>query len=367
MRVKAAVAREAQGEFTVEDVELSDPGPGELLVRLAATGMCHTDLAVVERIIPLSLPRILGHESAGYVERVGDSVTGFAPGDPVVLTFSSCGHCHSCNDNRPSYCDQYGRLNFSGRRPDGSATTTDKGGTPIDSSFFGQSSFATWALSGARNTVKVRPDAPLEFLGPLGCGFSTGAGAVFNVLRPAPEMTLAVIGTGAVGLAALMAAKVMGVKRIVAADRVASRLQLARELGATDTIDTSEQVLAQALGRIGGVDCAIETSGVPALVEATVQTLKAAGTCVVLGASKQTELKLSLLPLIRGAAIRGALHGDCDPKEFIPKLVDLFMEGRFPIDKLSAFYRLDQINEAKDDSASGKTVKPILRMETAAR
>ena len=365
MDVRAAIARETQSDFAIENVELQEPGPGELLVRVVATGICHTDLAVLDRIIPLPLPFVLGHESAGYVERLGEGVTGFAPGDPVVLTFNSCGQCGQCNDHRPSYCDRYGLLNFAGRRPDGSPTIADRGGGPLNASFFGQSSFATWALSSARNTIKVRRDAPLEYLGPLGCGFSTGAGTVFNVLKPAPEATLAVIGAGAVGLAALMAAKVMGVRRIVAVDRVESRLRLARELGATDTINTGEQDLAQAFAEIGGLDGAVETSGVPALVEATVQALKGTGSCVVLGAGKQTELKLSIIPLIRGAAVRGALHGDCDPADLIPKLVDLFMDGRFPIDKLSAFYSLEQINEAKDDSISGKTVKPILRMMDA--
>ena len=362
MRIEAAVAREANGQFVVEPVDLAELRPGEILVKLVGTGICHTDLAILDRLIPLPMPIVLGHEGAGYVHRVGSEVTGFAPGDPVVLTFDSCGHCHSCHEHHPSYCDRYPLLNMSTRRPDGSSTIADRDGHALASSFFGQSSFATFALTSPRNTIKVRPDAPLELLGPLGCGFSTGAGAVFNVIKPAPEATLAVIGTGAVGMAALMAAKVMGVNRIVAIDRVASRLELARELGATEAIDTTHQDLGAALKAIGGVDHAVETSGVPSLIAATVGAMKGHGACVLLGVSKDMDLKLSILPLIRGAIVRGALHGDCDPALLIPRLVDLFMEGRFPIDRLSAFYDLDSINEGVSDSISGKTIKPIVRM-----
>ena len=172
-------------------------------------------------------------------------------------------------------------------------------------------------------------------------------------------------GTGAVGMSALMAAKAMGAGRIVAIDRVESRLELARELGATDTIDTSKQDLAKALEELGGVDHAIDTSGVPKLIAAAVAALKERGTCVLLGASKEQELTLNILPLISGRVIRGVVNGDCDPTLLIPKLVDMYLEGTFPIDKLSAFYSLEDINQAVADSNSGKTIKPILRLASA--
>ena len=184
MKIEAAVAREANKPFVIEPIELAEPGPGELLVKLIATGICHTDLAILDRLIPLPLPMVLGHEGAGYVSRVGAKVSGFTPGDPVVLTFDSCGACSSCQQHHPSYCEKYPLLNLSTRKSDGSATITDKHGKALGSSFFGQSSFATWAISSPRNSIKVRSDAPLELLGPLGCGFSTGAGAVFNVIKP---------------------------------------------------------------------------------------------------------------------------------------------------------------------------------------
>jgi len=360
MKIIAAIARETRGLFSVEEVELAAPRADDVLVRLVATGICHTDLAIVEEIMPLPLPMVLGHEGAGVIEAIGENVKNLAIGDHVVLTFLTCGHCHPCEEGHPAYCDQYGLLNFFTRRPDGSALISTTGGEPIGSAFFGQSSFATYAIAHARNAIKVRKDAPLTLLGPLGCGLSTGAGTIFNVLKPKPTATLAVFGTGALGSAAILAAKAMKVGRIVAIDRVASRLDLARELGATDTIDTKTQDLAQALEALGGLDFAIDTSGVPRLVEAAVAALRVRGTCVLLGASRESELKLSILPLINGRVIRGVINGDCDPQELIPRLVDMYMDGSFPIDRLSAFYPLADINQAVADSNSGKTIKPIL-------
>lgn len=365
MKIKAAVARTPHGAFTVEDVELVQPNAEEILVRLVATGICHTDLAIIEQIMPLPLPFVLGHEGAGIVEQVGANVTGLTPGDHVVLTFNTCGHCEPCADDHPAYCQQYPVLNFFTRRPDGSPTLFDADGQPLGGAFFGQSSFATYAIASPRNTIKVRADAPLELLGPLGCGLSTGAGTVMNVLKPGPKTTIAVFGTGAVGMAAVMAAKALGAGRIIAVDRVESRLALARELGATDTIDTSQQDLATALEAIGGLDQAIDTSGVPALVAAAVGALRERGTCVLLGASKDPLVTLNMLPLISGRVIRGVVNGDCVPADFIPKLVDMYLAGQFPIDKLSAFYALDDINQAVADSNSGKTIKPILRFAAA--
>lgn len=361
MKIQAAVAREPHGKFSIEDVELATPYADEVLVRLVATGICHTDLAIVEEIMPLPLPMVLGHEGAGVIEAVGENVKDLAVGDHVVLTFLTCGHCHPCTDGHPSYCEQYGLLNFYTRRPDGSATISTPEGDALGGAFFSQSSFATYAVANQRNAIKVRKDAPIELMGPLGCGLSTGAGTVFNVLKPEPTATLAVFGTGALGSAAILAAKALGVGKIVAIDRVASRLELARELGATDTIDTSQVDLAKALEALGGLDYAIDTSGVPKLVEAAVAALRNCGTCVLLGASHESEIKISIMPMISGKVLRGVVNGDCDPNELIPKLADMYMAGSFPIDKLSAFYSLADINQAVADSNSGKTIKPIIK------
>ena len=362
MKITAAVARQIEGTFSLEEVELAEPNDDELLVKIVATGVCHTDLSIVEQIFPLPLPLVLGHEGSGIVERVGAKVTGYEPGDHVVLTFNCCGECNACAHKQPAYCDLYPALNFFTRRPDGSATLKDAQGDLIGGSFFSQSSFATHALTTANNTIKVPADLPLELLGPLGCGLSTGAGTVMNVLKPEPDSTIVIFGTGAVGMAALMAAKAIGAGRIVAVDRVQSRLELALELGATDIVNTAEQDLATRLQELGGVDQALDTSGVPALISAAADALKTRGKLVLLGASKEQQVTLNILPLLSGKVIRGATNGDCNPSVLIPQLVDMYLQGRFPMDRLVTFYPFYRINEAVADSYSGKTIKPILRM-----
>lgn len=366
MKIQAAVARKIDGNFSVEDVILAEPQAGEVLVRLVATGLCHTDYAIIEQIMPIPLPMVLGHEGAGVIVSAGPGVDGFAPGDHVVLTFDTCGHCDECSHGHPAYCSEFMARNFATRRMDGTSTLHDLQGEALGAVFFSQSSLATHAIARSSNAIKVRKDAPLELLGPLGCGLSTGAGTVMNVLKPEGRHTIAVFGTGAVGMGALLAAKAMGAGKIVAVDRVASRLELARELGATDTIDTSKVDLAEALAALGGIDFGVDTSGVPALISAATDALKQRGTLVLLGASKQQQVTLNVLPLISGKVIRGVTNGDMIPAEFIPKLVDMFVEGQFPIDRISAFYSLGEVNDALADSLSGKTIKPIIRMEAAA-
>ena len=364
MKIKAAVARTVNGEFSIEDVDLVEPRDDELLVKIVATGICHTDLSVVGQILPLPLPIVLGHEGAGIVERVGSKVEGFEPGDHVVLSFNYCGGCGSCSDEHPAYCDQYELLNFGTGRADGSATHTDANGERLAGAFLSQSSFATYAVTYPRNTIKVRKDAPLELLGPLGCGITTGAGTVFNVLKPGPESTIAVFGAGALGMSALMAARNMGVERIIAVDRVQSRLDLALELGATELINSAEQDLVAALEAVGGIDQGIDTTGVPQVISTAADALKPRGTLVLLGVSRDPNVTLNVMPLLSGRVIRGVAHGDCDPSVLIPQLVDLYLEGKFPMDRLSAFYPFEQINQAVADTHSGKTIKPILRMAT---
>lgn len=360
MEIQAALVREPHGKFSVETVSLDEPKPDEVLVRMVATGICHTDLAVVEQIMPLPTPIVLGHEGAGVIEKIGGAVKGLSVGDPVVLAFGSCGHCASCEAHHPAYCVNAPLINYSGRRPDGSVTLTDKSKAPLNGAFFSQSSFATHALANARNAIKVRRDAPLRLLGPLGCGLMTGAGTVLNVLKPGADETLGIFGTGALGFAAIFAAKLLGTKRIIAVDRVESRLALARELGATDVIDTSKENLGDRLAALGGLDYAIDTTGVPKVLEAAIQGLKMGGTCVLLGASTESQMVVNIMHMIPGRVIRGVIEGDSDPAAFIPFLVDRFMEGKFPIDRLARFYPFDQINAAVADTSSGKTIKPIL-------
>ena len=360
MDIKAAVARTPHAPFAIESVRLDAPRPDEVLVELVATGVCHTDVAIVEQILPLPMPYVLGHEGAGVVVEAGSAVTGIAKGDHVVLTFGSCGTCSRCSSGHPAYCESAPLLNFAGRRTDGSPTIRMATGDPVNASFFGQSSFATHALSPARNVIVVPSDAPLRFLGPLGCGLMTGAGAVLNVLKPDRDSTFVIFGAGALGFAALFAARLIGCRNIVAVDRVKSRLELARELGASEVIDTSTTDLDQALASIGGCNLAFDTTGVPKVIEAAIRSLKVCGQLALVGASNESSMTTDIMHLISGRVVRGIVEGDADPPSFIPFLVERFREGKFPIDRLTDFYPFEQINAAVAAGVSGRTIKPVI-------
>src|SRR3954452_8215879 len=249
---QAAVVESGGAPFTLVDVELDEPRADEVLVRMTAAGLCHTDLGVASGGLPFPLPGVLGHEGAGVVEAVGPAVTGVAPGDHVVLSFTSCGDCRNCDGGHPAYCATWLPLNLlGGRRADGTSTIS-RDGEPLGGHFFGQSSFAERALVDERSLVKVDPDVPLESIAPLGCGVQTGVGAVCNVMKPVNGSTIVVLGAGAVGLSAVMAASLSPATTIVAVDRVAERLQLAKELGATHTVTAGESDLGEALAEITG-------------------------------------------------------------------------------------------------------------------
>jgi len=234
VKIRAAVSRDATRPPALETLDVEEPRDGEILVRIVASGICHTDINVHERDRSPK-PIVLGHEGAGIVERVGRGVTRLAPGDRVILSVNYCGECPSCRHNAHSYCYECLPRNFGGRRPDGSTPLTQNS-APINARFFGQSSFATYSLADERSAVKVPDDMPLEMMGPLGCGVITGTGSVINSLAVRPGQSIAIFGAGAVGLSAVMAAKIVGATRIIAVDVVPSRLELALELGATDAI-----------------------------------------------------------------------------------------------------------------------------------
>ena len=363
MRAVAAVLRETGGAPRLEDVELDDPRPDELLVRIAGVGICHTDLGAIDGTPELPLPAVLGHEGAGVVERVGAGVEGIAPGDHVVLSFDSCGTCSRCSRGRPAYCEEFFALNASGRRADGTATMG-----PVHGSFCGQSSFATHAIAGARNAVPVHEDLPLELLGPLGCSLQAGAGAVLEVLRPEPGSTIAVFGVGAVGLAAVMAARVAGCETIVAVDPDIGRLELAHELGATHAVDPGDGSTTRAVRSVapGGVDFAVEAAGTPEVVTAAVRSLASPGTCATVGfRGSPNPVTIDQGHLIYGRTLTGVIEGDVVPGEFIPRLVDLHREGRFPFERLVETYPFAEIEAALAAARGGKVIKPVLLMDAA--
>jgi aryl-alcohol dehydrogenase len=364
MRIQAAVVRDKSGPFSLETIDLDEPRADEVLVRIQGTGVCHTDIVVRDQYFPTPLPAVLGHEGAGIVERVGESVSNVAPGDHVVLSFASCGTCINCERHRYGYCpDLYGR-NFSGGRPDGSSPCKDARGERVSGYFFAQSSFGQYALASARNVVKIRRDVPLEIMGPLGCGIQTGAGAVMNALKPEAGSSIAVFGVGSVGLAAVMAAKVVGCGTIVAVDRQPDRLRLARELGATHAIDATSADATKAIHAItgDGVQYSLECTGLPTVIRQAVESLRLTGVCGVMGvAPLGTEVALDVASILFGRTVRGIIEGDSVPEVFIPQLVELWRQGRFPFDKLIRFYPLAQINEAVRAAERGEVIKPVLR------
>lgn len=346
------------------DAEISPPRPDEVLVKVAGVGICHTDLTVQHGRFPSPMPVVLGHEGAGVVVAIGEDVHDIAVGDNVVLTFMSCGKCPSCASAMPAYCEKFGQLNMGAYREDGT-TGTNCDGHGVAGHFFGQSSFATYALVNERNAVKVRADAPIHLLGPLGCGLQTGAGTILNALKAEKGSSCVVFGGGGVGLSAVMAAKLAGCDPIILCEPIESRRALGLELGATIAIDP--QAEADVTARLmelckGGVDLVCDTTGIPAVIEAAVGALGIGGKLGLVGMnSLDAAVTLPVIPILsKGLTIKGVIEGDSNPKKFIPYLVDLFMEGKFPIDRLISFFDISQINEALEAQEKGRSIKPVL-------
>jgi aryl-alcohol dehydrogenase len=295
------------------------------------------------------------------VEKLGDGVTGFEVGDHVVLSGSSCGHCPSCQSNLPSYCDTAMPRIFGGGRMDGSVALR-AGEEPIHSHFFGQSSFASHAIVPERTAVKVPADLPLATLAPLGCGILTGAGAVLKSLSLLPGQSLAVFGTGGVGLSAVMAAKLAGAGRIVAIDLSDERLELARELGATDCLRGDEPDLAASIRAVTGrgVDASINTTTVPSVFDAAMDCLAMRGTAAFVTAPRGAWAPNMFAMLSGGRSLKGVLGGDADPRSFIPMLIDHWRDGRFPFDRLLTVYPFAEIARAFDDARAGRVIKPVM-------
>jgi aryl-alcohol dehydrogenase len=359
MRVRAAVAYEGEPSFSIEEIEMSDPGPDSILVRIAGCGLCHTDVKAREGTMGVPMPVVLGHEGAGIVERVGERVTKLKPGDHVVLTGDSCGACPTCLGGDPAYCDLMSQLNFTDGRA-GEPGSFKKGGVSIHGHFFGQSSFSNYAVTRERNTIPVRKDAPLEILGVLGCGVQTGAGAIMNSLHPPAGSAVAIFGAGPVGLSAVMGAVVCGCTPIIAVDVLESRLAIARKLGATHTVLGGPQVnVAEKIREIvpGGVGYAFDNTGRVDSNQQALESLAAKG-CFGFCAIPAEAPKMSNV-MLRGLSIRGIVQGDSVPDTFIPYLIELHVNGRFPFDKLVTKYPFEKINQAIEDQAAGKVVKPV--------
>ena len=367
---RAAICRGKDHPFAIEEVRLDSLRADEVLVRIVACGICHTDLAVRDRQLPVPLPIVLGHEGAGIVEQVGSGVTTIKPGDRVVMSFNSCGHCPSCAIDAPTYCYEFFPNNWSGVRPDGSPTLF-QGDAPMNGNFFGQSSFATYAIAHERNAVVVPEEAadlPLERLAPLGCGLMTGAGAVLRAMKVRAGLPVAIVGAGTVGIAAVMAAKIAGASPIIAVDVHDSRLELAKELGATHVFNAKDD----AMGKIRalcpkGLGYAFDTTGINKVIEDLFALLAPKGVLGMVGASAPTDmLNFNEAEFMgSGRTVMGILGGDSDLDGFIPEMIRYHLEGRFPFDRLIRYFDFDAINEAIEASERGEVVKPVLRMAAA--
>ena len=360
VRAKAAIVETPGASFEITSVTIDPPGPGQVLVEIHACGVCHTDMVMRDGALPVPFPSILGHEGAGIVQAVGPSVDGVTPGDHVLLSFHSCGHCPACHDHQPGYCREFVRRNFLGALG-AHEGGVHRDGSAVGSNIFGQSAFATHALAHRDNVVVIDPDLPLELLAPLGCGIQTGAGTVMETLRLKQGQTIAVLGAGAVGLAAVMAAHILGAGEIAVLDRHASRLELAQSLGAT-------RVAEDLTALEGPFDFVVDTTGAPGLVAQTIPLLAARGKLALVGAyppDSPISLDLSAIMSV-GRSIVGVVEGGIDPQQFIPRLIDHYRAGQLPLEKLVRTYPFTAIETAFEASERGLVVKPVLIMPAGA-
>jgi len=356
--IQAAVLRKKGGPLKIESLKLEGPRDDEVLVRLVASGICHTDIDFCDHWYEADHAVVLGHEGAGVVERVGKSVKSVKRGDHVVLSYQSCGSCPQCRSGHPAHCQHFYEANFGFQRLDGSNALER---SSVHGHFFGQSSFATHSLATERNLVKVSKNLPLKVLSPLGCGLQTGAGTVMNSLKVPKGASIAIFGTGAVGLAAVMAARLAGADPIIGVDIRPKRLRLALRLGATHTIDNRRQDVAARIADISGrgVDYVVESTGHPEMHQLAIGVLNPHGVVALLTG----ESGMDSLP--EGRKTLGIIQGDAVPQHFIPKLIKLYQAGQFPFDRLVKFYDFRDINRAIADAKRGDTIKPVLRISEA--
>lgn len=366
VRATAALLEEVGAPLQLADVDVCAPADGEVLVRMRGVGICHTDISAQNGIFPVPLPAVLGHEGSGVVEAVGPGVDTLRLGDHVALSFDHCGECAHCSDGHPAYCDAFAPLNYFGTRLDGSVTI-HRGADEVYGNWFGQSSFASHAIASVHNAVKVPDDLPLELLGPLGCGFQTGAGSVLNVMKASAGEGIIIFGLGAVGLGALMAAKAVACDPIIGVDLNADRLAIATDLGATHTINQNEaddllwtvQELAAP-----GLHYSFDAVGAGAVIRQALESLRTAGHCVTVGfQGLEHEITIDQGHLLLGRRLSGVIEGDADPQTFIPRLVELYREGNFPFDRLVQTFPFERINDAIAAANTGSVVKPVLVFE----
>lgn len=371
MKMKAYVVEKPHALFVLQDVHLDEPQAGELRVRIVASGVCHTDMNTQAGDMPFPLPGIMGHEGAGVVEQCGAGVTGFEVGDHVIIGWPYCGTCRNCKRGEHRYCENIGRCLCSGCRDDGSSAYHRDNGVNVFGHFFGQSSFAEYAIVQAAQVVKVDKSLPLAMLGPLACGITTGAGAVFNTACPKPGESIVIYGAGAVGLAAVMAAKNSPATTIVAVDLHDSRLDMAKEFGATHVINPKNcpDVVAAIKDACGGMaDYAIDCTGVISVIEQAAEVVGMLGMLILVGgAPANARVSFDHLRALWGQRIVGVLGGSTTSEELIPALLKLYQQGRFPFDRLIEYFPFDELDRAIEAAHTGSVIKPVLLLDKAYR
>ncbi|KAJ5356147.1 Alcohol dehydrogenase superfamily zinc-type [Penicillium concentricum] len=371
---KAIVARDPVHPLTpnwsLEDVDVHSPGEGEILVEMRAVGICHTDLvltSVPNGALGIEYPKVAGHEGAGIVRGVGKNVQSVEIGDPVLLSFYSCSSCQQCENSYPAYCKDFAQENYGGQK----RMSVRDSGEELWARFFGQSSFAQYSVVSEASVINAKGllehDDELQLFSPLGCGFQTGMGVIQNTTNAGPGDTVLILGLGAVGMAALMTAKIRNCKTIIAVDRVKERLELAETLGATHTLDTSGPDFTTLDGAVkkllpGGVSIVIETTGVPTLIEQGLQSTHARGRIVLIGVPPLGyRMSFDVTEQINmGRSIMGCIEGDSVPKIAIPQMIKWYREGRFPVDKMIKFFNATDYQQGLDGMRDGSVIKPVL-------
>ena len=371
MRIRAAVLERTGGELAVQDVDLAPPGPGEVLVRLAASGVCHSDQNAIDGTAATPCPAVLGHEGAGVVEALGDGVTGVAVGDHVTLSWApSCGRCAECIRDLPQLCQAAWPAMGAGALLDGT-TRLSRDGEPIHH-YSLISSFAEACVVPERSCVVIPKDVPFDVAGLVGCAVTTGVGAVWNTARVRPGDRVAIVGCGGVGLSALLGAVAAGASEIVAVDLSEAKLAVARELGATQGVlwaggpDETAAAVRQATG--GGVDYAIEATGRPEAMTAAFLSTRNRGAAVLIGIPREDAvLSVPALTIPRmERRILGSIYGSARPERDFITILDLYRRGRLPLDRLvSHRLPLERIDEAFALMHAGEARRAVLELEAA--
>lgn len=372
MKVKAAVLRQmgapapyaASRPLSVEEIELDPPGPGEVLVRIGAAGLCHSDLSVINGSRPRPMPMALGHEAAGEVVETGAGVDDLVPGDHVVMVFMpSCGHCLPCAEGRPALCEPGAAANGKGTLLSGGIRLHDD--SQLLHHHLGCSAFADHAVVSRRSLVKVDRDLPFREAALFGCAVLTGVGAVVNTARVQAGETVAIVGLGGIGLAAVLGALASGASQVVAIDLSDEKLALARSMGATATVNAGDTDAIDQVRAItgGGADFVFEFAGVGAALESACRMTRRGGTTVTAGLPPpDVDLALNIVSLVaEERTLKGSYIGTCVPVRDIARYVALYRAGRLPVDRLlSGTIGLDQINEGFDRLDQGSVVRLVV-------